>query len=72
MKGQETAAETRQVIAGLMSRHDTASNGRFQRRNRAVLDQMRDGDRDAWNTVQLRLGDHDANCASAARDRRKQ
>jgi len=49
------------VIAGLASRDDTAGNGRFQRErdNRAVLDEIRDGDRDAWNSVQLRLGERD-------------
>lgn len=44
---KETAVEMRQVIAGLASRGDTAGNGRFQLDNRAVLDQMRDSDRDA-------------------------
>jgi hypothetical protein len=44
---EETAAEMRQVIAGLASRDETAGNGRFQLDNRAVLDQMRDSDRDA-------------------------
>ena len=47
------------VIAGLASRDDTAGNGRFQRDNRAVLDEIRDGDRDAWSSVQLRLGERD-------------
>ena len=42
-----------------MSRDDTASNDRFQRDNRDVLEQMRDGDCDAWNSVQLRLGERD-------------
>lgn len=37
----------RQVIAGLASRDDTTGNGRFQLDNRAVLDQMRDSDRDS-------------------------
>jgi hypothetical protein len=38
---------------------DTASNGRFWRDNREVLDQLRDGDREAWNSVQQRLGHRD-------------
>jgi len=44
------------VIAGLASHDDTASEGRLQRDNREVLDQMRDGDRDA---AQLRVGERD-------------
>jgi hypothetical protein len=42
-----------------MSRDDTAGNDRFQPDNREVLEQMRDGDCDAWNSVQLRLGERD-------------
>ena len=42
-----------------MSRDDTASNDRFQRDNREVLEQLRDGDCDAWNSVELRLGERD-------------
>jgi hypothetical protein len=49
----------RQVIAGLACRDDTASNGRFQRDNREVFDQMRDGDCNAWQSVQVRLGERD-------------
>jgi hypothetical protein len=53
---EETAAAMRVKIAELT---DPASNGRFKADNRAVLDQMRDDDRDAWNSVELRLGDRD-------------
>jgi hypothetical protein len=47
------------VIAGLASRDDTASNGRLQLDNRDVLGQMRQADRDAWQSVRVRLGERD-------------
>jgi hypothetical protein len=56
---EETAADMRELIATLTDPADMAMNGRFKRDNRDVLDQMRDGDRDAWNSVELRLADRD-------------
>jgi hypothetical protein len=53
-RGRDAAGHRR-----LTSRNETAGNGRFQSDNRDVLDQMRDGDSDAWNSVQLRLGERD-------------
>jgi hypothetical protein len=47
------------VIAGLTSRDDTASNGRFQLDNPDTPDQMQQADRDAWNRLVRRLGDRD-------------
>jgi hypothetical protein len=41
-----------------MSHDDTAGNDRFQCDN-AVLEQMSDDDCDAWNSMQLHLGERD-------------
>ena len=49
----ETMAEMLRVIADLA---DPAMSGRF---NRDVLDQMHEGDRDAWLSVERRLADRD-------------
>jgi hypothetical protein len=46
-------------ISELTDLDETAATGRFTRANRDVLDQMREVDRDAWNTVMHRLGDRD-------------
>jgi len=46
-------AEMLRVIADLA---DPAMSGRF---NRDVLDQMHEGDRDAWLSVERRLADRD-------------
>ena len=35
----------------------TRRGGRFKRANRDTLEEMRLNDRDAWNTVELRLAD---------------
>jgi hypothetical protein len=56
---EETVADMLVVIAGLTEPADTAGNGRFKRDNREVLDRMREADRDAWSTVERRLGDRD-------------
>jgi hypothetical protein len=56
---EETAADMRERIATLEEPADTAMSGRFKRDNAEVLDQMRDGDRDAWNSVERRLGERD-------------
>jgi hypothetical protein len=40
------------VIAELTDPEDTATTGCFKRANRDALDQMRQGDRDAWATVE--------------------
>jgi hypothetical protein len=56
---EETAADMRAMIATLTDPADTAVNGRFKRDNGAVLDQMRLADRDAWSSVEHRLGDRD-------------
>jgi hypothetical protein len=56
---EETAAAMREKIATLTDRADTATDGRFKRDNRDVLEEMRDGDRNAWGAVEHRLGDRD-------------
>jgi hypothetical protein len=52
-------ADMLRVIAGLNDRDDTAINDRFKGENGEVLEQMRQAERDAWSTVEHRLGDHD-------------
>jgi hypothetical protein len=56
---EETAADMRERIATLSDLADTALSGRFKRDNRDVLGQMRDAARDAWNSVEVRLGEKD-------------
>jgi hypothetical protein len=56
---EEATSETLRVIAGLPQPDHTAVAGRFKHDNREVLDQMRQGDRDAWQSVELRLADRD-------------
>jgi hypothetical protein len=56
---EETAADMRAKIATLTDPADMAMNGRFKRDNAEVLDQMRDGDRDAWVSVEHRLAEQD-------------
>jgi hypothetical protein len=56
---EETAAAMRERIATLTDPADTALSGRFKQANRDTLDQMRDGDRDGWNSVELSLADRD-------------
>jgi hypothetical protein len=45
-----------QVIAGLNDPADTAIGGRFKAVNRDALEAMRQADRDAWATIEHRLG----------------
>jgi hypothetical protein len=52
-------ADMLRVIAGLNDRDDTAINGRFKGENGDVREQMRQAERDAWSTVEHRLGDRD-------------
>jgi len=52
------------VIAGPVDPDDTAPNGRFKRDNREALEQMRQADRDAWASVEHRLGDRDGQLRS--------
>jgi len=47
------------VIASLTDPADTAMSERFKRDNREVLEQMRQAKRDAWSTIEHRLGDRD-------------
>ena len=47
------------VIADLNDPDNTAINGRFESGNREVLEQMRQAERDAWSTIEHRLGDRD-------------
>ena len=52
-------ADMLRVTADLNDRDDTAINDRFKGENREVLEQMRQAERDAWSTVEHRLGDRD-------------
>jgi hypothetical protein len=56
---EETAAEMRVKVALITDPADTGFDDRFKKANRDVLDQMREGDRDAWMSVERRLGDRD-------------
>ena len=56
---EETAAAMRARIATLEDPADTELGGSFKRDNRDVLNQMRDGERDAWNSVERCLGERD-------------
>ena len=56
---EDTVADMLRMIADLTDPEDTAATGRFQRANRATLDEMRQADRDAWTTVMHRLGDRE-------------
>jgi hypothetical protein len=56
---EETAANMRAIIAKLSNPANTAKGGRFKRDNRDTLQQMPQGDRDAWSSVEHRLGDRD-------------
>ena len=56
---EEMTADMLRVIAGLNDRDDTAINGRFKGENGEVLEQKRQAERDAWSTVEHRLGDRD-------------
>lgn len=56
---EDTVADMLRLIAELDDPEDTAATGRFKRANREVLEEMRQADRDAWNTVELRLADRD-------------
>ena len=56
---EEMTADMLRVIAGLNDRDDTAINGRFKGENGEVLEQVRQAERDAWSTVEHRLGDRD-------------
>jgi len=47
------------LIADLSELDDVVVNGRFLNANRDTLDQMRQADRDAWATVNHRLGDRE-------------
>jgi hypothetical protein len=47
-------AEMLRVIGGLNDPDDTASNGRFKRENREVLDQLRQADRAGGGTLRER------------------
>jgi hypothetical protein len=58
------------VIANLTDPADTAMSGRFKRDNREVLEQIRQGDREAWPSVEHRLCDRDANCGNQSMNRR--
>ena len=56
---EEVTADMLRVIADLNDPDDTAINGRFESGNREVLEQMRQAERDAWSTIEHRLGDRD-------------
>jgi hypothetical protein len=56
---KEVTADMLCVIADLNDPDDTAINGRFESGNREVLEQMRQAERDAWSTIEHRLGDRD-------------
>jgi hypothetical protein len=55
----DRAAGIRRVIARLDDPGDTDANGGFKRQNREVLERMRRADREAWASVEHRLGDRD-------------
>jgi hypothetical protein len=54
---EDTVADMVRVIIDLTDPEDAAPTGRFKRANRETLEEMRLNDRDAWNTVELRLAD---------------
>jgi len=56
---EEATSETLRVIAGLPQPDHTAVGGRFKRDNRETLEQMRQSNRQAWSTIEHRLGDRD-------------
>jgi hypothetical protein len=56
---EDTAADMLRVIVGLAYPDDTATNGRFKREHRHTPEQIRQADRDAWTTVEHRLGERD-------------
>jgi hypothetical protein len=64
---EETTAEMLRVIAGLADPEDTATNGRFKREIRDILERMRQADREAWSAVEHRLGDRDREIAGEQR-----
>ena len=59
LNDRDDTAINGRVIAGLNDRDDTAINGRFKGENGDVRGQMRQAERDAWSTVEHRLGDRD-------------
>jgi hypothetical protein len=56
---EETVADMLRVIAELTDPDDTSVGGRFKRDNRDTLEQMRQAHRNAWSTIEHRLGDCD-------------
>jgi hypothetical protein len=56
---EEMTADMLRVTADLNDRDDTAINDRFKCENGDVRGQMRQAERDAWSTVEHRLGDRD-------------
>lgn len=52
-----TAQDMIEAIAKLTDPADTEPNGRFKQDNRRTLDTMRISDKNAWSTVEYRLGD---------------
>jgi hypothetical protein len=62
---KETVAEMLRAIAGLSDPDDTAVGGRFKR---DILEQMRQGDRDASTWVEHRLADRDRELCKSGND----
>jgi hypothetical protein len=56
---EDTVADMLAVIANLTDPADSAMSGRLKRDNCEVLEQMRQAKRDAWWTIEHRLGDRD-------------
>ena len=54
-----TVSAMLEIIAGLTDPVDTAVGGSFKQVTRDLLDAMRKADRDAWSTIEHRLGDRD-------------
>jgi hypothetical protein len=56
---EATVSAMLEIIAGLTDPADTAVGGRYKQVTRDLLDAMRKADRDAWSTIEHRLGDRD-------------
>jgi hypothetical protein len=69
---QGTAQDMVAVIAGLTDLADTGNDGRFKRDNRQGLELMRTGDKNAWSTVEYRLGDRERQLRDEVRDEQRQ
>jgi len=69
---EDTVADMVRVIIDLTDPEDAGPAGRFKRANRDTLEEMRLNDRDAWNTVELRLADQYRELRAGLGDRERE